>query len=79
MLQAVPTSFGPFFLLRILLGMLESCVAPILILIISMFYKKEEQVCLCSISWLVDVVFTFWHVGKENIVVLCDGLCDISR
>ena len=26
------------------LGMLESCVAPILILIISMFYKKNEQV-----------------------------------
>ena len=25
-------------------GMLESCVAPILILIISMFYKKNEQV-----------------------------------
>lgn len=24
-------------------GMLESCVAPILILIISMFYKKNEQ------------------------------------
>ena len=45
MLQAVPTAFGPFFLLRILLGMLESCVAPILVLIISMFYRKEEQVC----------------------------------
>lgn len=27
------------------LGMLESCVAPILILIISMFYTKNEQVC----------------------------------
>ena len=26
------------------LGMLESCVAPILILIISMFYTKREQV-----------------------------------
>lgn len=25
--------------------MLESCVAPILVLIISMFYKKNEQVC----------------------------------
>jgi len=49
MLQAVPTSFGPFFLLRILLGMLESCVAPILILIISMFYKKDEQAR--RISW----------------------------
>lgn len=60
MLHAVPNSFGPFFVLRILLGtlfiypchsifsrnlgMLESCVAPVLILIISMFYKKNEQV-----------------------------------
>lgn len=30
---------------KLFLGMLESCVAPILILIISMFYKKDEQVC----------------------------------
>ncbi|KAL5526502.1 hypothetical protein ACEPAF_8226 [Sanghuangporus sanghuang] len=43
MLQAVPTTFAPFFVLRVLLGMLESCVAPILVLIISMFYKKNEQ------------------------------------
>lgn len=27
-----------------LIGMCESCVAPILILIITMFYKKDEQV-----------------------------------
>ncbi|KAI0721897.1 MFS general substrate transporter [Cerioporus squamosus] len=43
MLHAIPRSFGPFFALRLLLGMLESCVAPILILIVSMFYKKNEQ------------------------------------
>ncbi|EPQ56202.1 MFS general substrate transporter [Gloeophyllum trabeum ATCC 11539] len=43
MLHAATTSFGVFFFLRFILGMLESCVAPILILIISMFYKKEEQ------------------------------------
>ena len=29
----------------LLTGALESCVAPILILLISMFYKKDEQVC----------------------------------
>ena len=34
---------GANFLSQIV-GMLESCVAPILILIISMFYKKNEQV-----------------------------------
>jgi len=51
MLHAVGTSFGAFFTLRILLGMLESCVAPILILIISMFYKKGEQVrTLCRVA-----------------------------
>ncbi|RDB22485.1 hypothetical protein Hypma_010282 [Hypsizygus marmoreus] len=49
MLHAVGTSFGAFFILRLLLGMLESCVAPILILIISMFYKKNEQAQ--RISW----------------------------
>ncbi|KAH9951750.1 MFS general substrate transporter [Amylocystis lapponica] len=43
MLQAIPHTLGPFFVTRLLLGMLESCVAPILILIISMFYKKNEQ------------------------------------
>ncbi|TFK43608.1 MFS general substrate transporter [Crucibulum laeve] len=49
MLHAVGTSFGAFFALRFLLGMCESCVAPILILIISMFYKKNEQAT--RISW----------------------------
>ncbi len=29
---------------KALIGMCESCVAPILILIITMFYKKDEQV-----------------------------------
>ncbi|TRM67974.1 major facilitator superfamily domain-containing protein [Schizophyllum amplum] len=49
MLHAAGTSFGAIFALRILLGMLESCVAPILILIITMFYKKNEQAT--RISW----------------------------
>ncbi|KAH7887847.1 MFS general substrate transporter, partial [Phlebopus sp. FC_14] len=36
-------SFSTFFALRFILGMCESCVAPILILVISMFYRKDEQ------------------------------------
>lgn len=44
MLQATTTNFGAFFALRFLMGMFESCVAPILILIITMFYKHDEQV-----------------------------------
>jgi len=43
MLQATTESFGAFFALRFLMGMLESCVAPILILLIGMFYQKQEQ------------------------------------
>ncbi|KAF8211188.1 MFS general substrate transporter [Mycena galopus ATCC 62051] len=49
MLHSVGTSFGAFFALRFILGMCEACVAPILILIISMFYKKNEQAS--RISW----------------------------
>ncbi|KIJ20182.1 hypothetical protein PAXINDRAFT_174659 [Paxillus involutus ATCC 200175] len=49
MLQASTNNFGAFFALRFLLGMCESCVAPYLILIISMFYKKDEQAT--RISW----------------------------
>lgn len=43
MLHAVAKTFSQFFALRFILGMCESCVSPILVLIISMFYKKEEQ------------------------------------
>jgi ACS family allantoate permease-like MFS transporter len=50
MLHSVASTFGPFFALRFLLGMCESCVAPILILIISMFYQKNEQVCFTLLS-----------------------------
>ncbi|KAF9448174.1 MFS general substrate transporter [Macrolepiota fuliginosa MF-IS2] len=52
MLHAAAESFGAFFALRFLLGMCESCVAPILILIISMFYKKNEQAR--RISWFYN-------------------------
>ncbi|PSS29766.1 hypothetical protein PHLCEN_2v2914 [Hermanssonia centrifuga] len=60
MLHAVPNSFGPFFVLRILLGMLESCVSPTLVLIVSMFYKKNEQAR--RISWF------YFMTGVANIV-----------
>ncbi|KAI0079670.1 MFS general substrate transporter [Panus rudis PR-1116 ss-1] len=54
MLHAATTSFGAFFALRFLLGMCESCVAPILILIIGMFYKKNEQGT--RVSWFYVMV-----------------------
>lgn len=54
MLHAATTSFRAFFALRFLLGMCECCVAPILILIISMFYKKDEQGV--RVSWFYVMV-----------------------
>lgn len=41
--HALANSFQTFFALRFILGMCESCVSPILISIISMFYRKNEQ------------------------------------
>ncbi|TFK73171.1 MFS general substrate transporter [Pluteus cervinus] len=49
MLHALATSFRAFFALRFLLGMCESSASPSLILIIGMFYKKNEQAS--RISW----------------------------
>ena len=63
MLHAAPSSFGAFFALRFLLGMCECCVAPILILIISMFYKKDEQAS--RISWFYVMVRLHCHTLYE--------------
>ncbi|GAA5950141.1 hypothetical protein JCM3765_004212 [Sporobolomyces pararoseus] len=42
-LHAATANFGFFFAMRFLLGMCEACVSPILIALISGFYRKEEQ------------------------------------
>ena len=41
-------SLSPSRLSRLVVGMFESCVAPLLILVISMFYKKDEQASVIS-------------------------------
>ena len=41
--HAACSSFAGLAICRTLLGIFESCVAPILVLIIAMWYKKEEQ------------------------------------
>ncbi|KAK6435098.1 hypothetical protein LTR95_008711 [Oleoguttula sp. CCFEE 5521] len=41
--HAACTSFAGLAICRTLLGVFEACVAPILVLIIAMWYKKEEQ------------------------------------
>ncbi|BGP24712.1 hypothetical protein JCM10295v2_003631 [Rhodotorula toruloides] len=42
-LHAASGRFAPFFIFRVLLGVFEACVAPILIALIASFYKKSEQ------------------------------------
>ncbi|MCJ1357373.1 MAG: hypothetical protein MMC33_007369 [Icmadophila ericetorum] len=41
--HAACTNFAGLAVVRTLLGVFESCVAPILVIIIAMWYKKEEQ------------------------------------
>lgn len=43
MLHAVCENFSGFYALRFVLGMLEACVSPSLILIVSMWYKQNER------------------------------------
>ncbi|KAK8223870.1 MFS transporter [Phyllosticta capitalensis] len=41
--HAAATSFGALAVLRTLLGVFEACVPPLLVLIVAMWYRKEEQ------------------------------------
>lgn len=49
MLHAVCGNFSGFYALRFFLGMLEACVSPSLILIVSMWYKQNERAA--RIGW----------------------------
>ena len=49
MLHSVCSNFAGFYALRFFLGMLEACVSPSLILIVSMWYKQNERAS--RISW----------------------------
>lgn len=59
-------------------GMCESCVAPLLILLISMFYKKDEQVSTqdCVGASFSEVMLV--ASGNPYIVVLRHGKLDDS-
>lgn len=52
MLTAVCKNFSGFYALRFFLGTLEACVAPCLILIVSMWYKQNERAS--RIAWVSD-------------------------
>jgi MFS transporter, ACS family, allantoate permease len=41
--MAACTSYADLMICRTILGIFEACVAPILVMIITMWYKKEEQ------------------------------------
>jgi MFS family permease len=41
--MAACTSYAGLMVCRVLLGIFEACVAPILVLCVAMWYKKEEQ------------------------------------
>ena len=41
--MAACTSYAGLMICRTILGIFEACVAPILVIIIAMWYKKEEQ------------------------------------
>ncbi|KAF4550708.1 Allantoate permease-like protein [Elsinoe fawcettii] len=43
MCHAATSSFAGLAICRTLLGVFEACVAPILVIIIAMFYRKQEQ------------------------------------
>ncbi|UZJ55735.1 hypothetical protein CBS101457_005055 [Exobasidium rhododendri] len=57
---AVNPAFGPFFALRFLLGMLESCVTPILIGTVVAFYRIDEQAkriaCFYAMNGITEIV-----------------------
>ena len=64
--------FDPSFA-RCFEGALESCVAPILILIISMFYTKKEQVRSMHFSLKIPHNISLLIIGPTNLMVLHYG------
>lgn len=42
-LHAASGKFAPFFVFRVLLGLFESVVSPVLIALVACFYAKNEQ------------------------------------
>ena len=88
MLHAAAPKFSSFFALRFLLGtfnfrllfqltherigMCESCVTPILILIVSMFYKKSEQVSGEKVHY-INNANVIRNIGQPNFLVLRNG------
>jgi MFS transporter, ACS family, allantoate permease len=64
--MAACTSYADLMVCRTILGIFEACVAPILVMIIAMWYKKEEQGR--RVSWFyVCNRFATNHFGESSI------------
>lgn len=77
-LNSVCKNFGSLVAVRVLLGVFESAVAPALILITTMWYKRDEQPkvgddCLLHSSLYTDDCFQrigFWYIGTGCGVIM---------
>jgi MFS transporter, ACS family, allantoate permease len=56
-------------------GMCESCVAPLLILLISMFYRKNEQAS--RISWFYVMVAANAVLNPSELINFQNGLTQV--
>jgi len=63
-LHAVCYNFAGFYALRFFLGMLEACVSPTLILIVSMWYKSNERAT--RIGW--------FYAGNSSTSIIGGGI-----
>lgn len=54
--HAAARSFAGFLILRILLGLFESCCQPIFILLSALWYKREEQAQIVSLWYCMNGV-----------------------
>ena len=88
--HAASHSYATLMVLRTLLGIFEACVAPILVLIIAMWYKKGEQGRRVSWFYVANSLtsifggcisygasFTHGAFASWRIFVLTIGLCTI--
>jgi len=64
MLHAVCSTFSQFYAIRFLLGMLEACVSPTLIMIVSMWYKQGERAS--RIGW--------FYAGNSSTSIIGGGI-----
>ncbi|ODQ55408.1 MFS general substrate transporter [Saitoella complicata NRRL Y-17804] len=89
--HAACTNFAQLAVLRTLLGVFEACVAPILVMIISMWYKKSEQGRRVSFFYVMNsltsivggfvaygVTFTHSHFASWRIFYLALGLFTVA-